>query len=102
MEMKIVARLLGRPNPNNPMMMMDQVLNFVGFDRQFKLKMEQEKDGKEDSKWKMLVKKVVSAKTISSLGLPKRKRAAAAGDTTSGDRIRSFRLQCVEPNGSVL
>ncbi|XP_023519117.1 BTB/POZ and TAZ domain-containing protein 1-like [Cucurbita pepo subsp. pepo] len=70
--------------------------------RQFKLKMEQEKDGKEDSKWKMLVKKVVSAKTISSLGLPKRKRAAAAGDTTSGDRIRSFRLQCVEPNGWVL
>lgn len=41
--------------------------------RQFKLKMAQEKK-KDDSRWRLLVKKVVSAKTISSLSLSKRKR----------------------------
>ncbi|KAL5544032.1 hypothetical protein UlMin_007816 [Ulmus minor] len=41
--------------------------------RQFKLKMQQEKR-KDDAKWKLLVKKVVAAKTISSLSLPQRKR----------------------------
>lgn len=70
--------------------------------RQFKQKMQQENNnGKEDAKWKLLVKKVLSAKTISSVCLPKRKRAAA-GDAMSADRIRSFRLQSVEQNRSRL
>ncbi|KAL2932624.1 BTB/POZ and TAZ domain-containing protein 2 [Bienertia sinuspersici] len=38
--------------------------------RQFKLKMQQEKKG-DDAKWRLLVRKVVSAKTISSLSLSK-------------------------------
>ncbi|KMS97248.1 hypothetical protein BVRB_7g176960 [Beta vulgaris subsp. vulgaris] len=38
--------------------------------RQFKLKMQQEKKG-DDAKWRLLVRKVVLAKTISSLSLPK-------------------------------
>lgn len=64
--------------------------------------MQQENNnGKEDAKWKLLVKKVLSAKTISSVCLPKRKRAAA-GDAMSADRIRSFRLQSVEQNRSRL
>ncbi|EXB94438.1 BTB/POZ and TAZ domain-containing protein 1 [Morus notabilis] len=41
--------------------------------RQFKLRMLQEKR-RDDSRWKLLVKKVVSAKTISSLSLSKRRR----------------------------
>ncbi|XP_038893905.1 BTB/POZ and TAZ domain-containing protein 1-like [Benincasa hispida] len=68
--------------------------------RQFKVKMQQENDGKEDPKWKLLVKKVLSAKTISSICLPKRKRAAA--DAMSADRIRSFRIQSVEQNRLLL
>ncbi|KAL2459564.1 BTB/POZ and TAZ domain-containing protein 1 [Forsythia ovata] len=41
--------------------------------RQFKLKVQQNRRG-DDSRWRLLVKKVVSVKTISSLSLPKRKR----------------------------
>ncbi|KZV34768.1 protein binding protein [Dorcoceras hygrometricum] len=41
--------------------------------RQFKLKVNQVRRGN-DAQWRLLVKKVVSAKTISSLSLPKRKR----------------------------
>ncbi|XP_034673762.1 BTB/POZ and TAZ domain-containing protein 1-like isoform X1 [Vitis riparia] len=41
--------------------------------RQFKLKAQQVKKG-EDARWKLLVRKVVSAKAMSSLSLPKRKR----------------------------
>ncbi|KAM2699555.1 hypothetical protein EV1_038416 [Malus domestica] len=64
--------------------------------RQFKLKMQQEKKT-DDARWKLLVKKVMSAKTLSSLSLPKRKREEELGEgrststiTTHG--IRSFRL----------
>ncbi|KAA0036064.1 hypothetical protein IC582_030057 [Cucumis melo] len=59
--------------------------------RQFKQKMKQENIEKEDAKWKLLVKKVLSAKTISSVCLPKRKRAVR--DAMSADCIKSFRLQ---------
>ncbi|XP_050225508.1 BTB/POZ and TAZ domain-containing protein 1 [Mercurialis annua] len=55
--------------------------------RQNKLKMKQEKKG-DDSLWKLLVRKVVSARVISSLSLPKRKREDALQDLT----IRSFKL----------
>ncbi|CAI9767356.1 unnamed protein product [Fraxinus pennsylvanica] len=41
--------------------------------RQFKLKVQQNRRG-DDARWRLLVRKVVSAKTISSLSLPKRKR----------------------------
>ncbi|XP_022137707.1 BTB/POZ and TAZ domain-containing protein 1-like [Momordica charantia] len=54
--------------------------------RQFKVRMQQEKR-KHDAMWKLLVNKVVSAKTISSLSLPKRKADADA------DAIRTFGLQ---------
>ncbi|GMY15007.1 BTB/POZ and TAZ domain-containing protein 1 [Fagus crenata] len=57
--------------------------------RQFKLKMQQE-NKKDDARWKLLVRKVVSAKAISSLSLPKRKRDDL--HETSNDGIRSFRL----------
>ncbi|KAF3438646.1 hypothetical protein FNV43_RR21410 [Rhamnella rubrinervis] len=54
--------------------------------RQFKLRLVQEKK-KDDARWKLLVRKVVSAKAISSLSQPKRKRVEELGDS-----IRSFRL----------
>jgi hypothetical protein len=57
--------------------------------RQFKLKMQQE-NKKDDARWKLLVRKVESAKAISSLSLPKRKRDDL--HETSNDGIRSFRL----------
>ncbi|CAA2967294.1 BTB/POZ and TAZ domain-containing protein 1-like [Olea europaea var. sylvestris] len=41
--------------------------------RQFKLKVQQNKRG-DDARWRLLVRKVASAKLISSLSLPKRKR----------------------------
>ncbi|KAI5665041.1 hypothetical protein M9H77_24364 [Catharanthus roseus] len=60
--------------------------------RQFKLKVLQEKKG-EDPRWKLLVKKVVSAKTISSLSLPKRKREEEPKmNLNNHPGIRSFRL----------
>ncbi|KAM5571840.1 BTB/POZ and TAZ domain-containing protein 1-like [Rosa sericea] len=63
--------------------------------RQFKLKLIHEKK-RDDARWKLLVRKVVSAKAISSLALAKRKREEdQLGETRShcGDHgIRSFRL----------
>ncbi|KAJ9163835.1 hypothetical protein P3X46_023463 [Hevea brasiliensis] len=43
--------------------------------RQFKLKMQQEKKG-DDALWRLLVRKVVSARVMSYLNLPKRQRGA--------------------------
>ncbi|XP_057473519.1 BTB/POZ and TAZ domain-containing protein 1-like [Actinidia eriantha] len=48
--------------------------------RQFKLKAQQEKKGTDDGRWRLLVRKVVSAKAISSISLPKRKREEEAGE----------------------
>jgi hypothetical protein len=50
----------------------------------------QQENKKDDARWKLLVRKVVSAKAISSLSLPKRKRDDL--HETSNDGIRSFRL----------
>ncbi|KAL6997065.1 hypothetical protein U1Q18_007187 [Sarracenia purpurea var. burkii] len=47
--------------------------------RQFKLKAQQEKKS-EDGRWRLLARKVVSAKAISSLSLPKRKRGGSKRD----------------------
>ncbi|KAA8542191.1 hypothetical protein F0562_023343 [Nyssa sinensis] len=58
--------------------------------RQFKLKVQQKKG--DDARWKLLVRKVVSAKAMSSLSLPKRKREEEANETTNHHGIRSFRL----------
>ena len=45
-------------------------------DRPIQMKMQQDKDkGKEDPRWKLLARKVASAKAMSSLTLPKRKRS---------------------------
>ncbi|KAG8652634.1 BTB/POZ and TAZ domain-containing protein 1 isoform X2 [Manihot esculenta] len=49
--------------------------------RQFKLKMQQEKKG-DDALWRLLVRKVVSARVMSSLNLPKRKKGATEGLNT--------------------
>ncbi|KAH7528307.1 BTB/POZ and TAZ domain-containing protein 1 [Ziziphus jujuba] len=59
--------------------------------RQFKLRMMQEKR-KDDARWKLLVRKVVSAKAISSLSLPKRKRDEELGGTMREHGFRSFKL----------
>ncbi|KAJ9677963.1 hypothetical protein PVL29_022753 [Vitis rotundifolia] len=60
--------------------------------RQFKLKAQQVKKG-EDARWKLLVRKVVSAKAMSSLSLPKRKREEEPRQTLDHRHgIRSFRL----------
>ena len=62
-------------------------------DRQFKLKAQGEKKG-EDSRWKLLVRKVVSANAMSSLSLPKRKREEEPKQTLDHRHgIRSFRLE---------
>ncbi|KAF5730908.1 putative protein binding protein [Tripterygium wilfordii] len=58
--------------------------------RQFKLKMLQEKKS-DDARWRLLVKKVVSAKAISSLSLPKRKREEMK-ETMEDQGIKNFRL----------
>lgn len=42
--------------------------------RQFKMKTQSVKKGKEVTRWKLLAKKVVAAKVISSVSLSKRKR----------------------------
>ncbi len=61
--------------------------------RQFKLKTQGEKKG-EDSRWKLLVRKVVSANAMSSLSLPKRKREEEPKQTLDHRHgIRSFRLE---------
>ncbi|KAG6573485.1 BTB/POZ and TAZ domain-containing protein 1 [Cucurbita argyrosperma subsp. argyrosperma] len=69
--------------------------------RQFKQKMQQE-NRKDDAKWKVLMKKVMAAKTISSLTFTKRKRPQLGGDTMSNAHIRSCRLETVEQNRSLL
>ncbi|KAK7347095.1 hypothetical protein VNO80_21622 [Phaseolus coccineus] len=63
----------------------------VPFCRQFQLKMQQEKR-KDDAKWKLLARKVTSAKVLSSLSLPKRKRDEEIGGTINNPGIRSFKL----------
>ncbi|XP_059644622.1 BTB/POZ and TAZ domain-containing protein 1-like [Cornus florida] len=60
--------------------------------RQFKLKVQQEKKKGDDARWRLLVRKVVSAKAISSLSLPKRKREEETRETTNHHGIRSFQL----------
>ncbi|XP_059657225.1 BTB/POZ and TAZ domain-containing protein 1-like [Cornus florida] len=62
--------------------------------RQFKLKVQEEKKG-DDARWKLLVRKVVSAKAISSLSQTKRKRDEETKETTINHHhhgIRSFKL----------
>jgi len=60
-------------------------------DRQFQLRMQQEKR-KDDAKWKLLARKVASAKVMSSLSLPKRKRDEETRVTMDNPGIRSFKL----------
>ncbi|XP_030542157.1 BTB/POZ and TAZ domain-containing protein 1-like [Rhodamnia argentea] len=59
--------------------------------RQFKLRMHQEKR-KDDARWKLLAKKVISAKVLSSLSQPKRKRAEEPREEVRDCDIRSMRL----------
>ncbi|XAR67958.1 hypothetical protein NMG60_11002917 [Bertholletia excelsa] len=59
--------------------------------RQFKLKAQQERKGN-DARWKLLVRKVVSAKAISYLSQPKRKREEEPREITDHHAIRSFTL----------
>ncbi|KHN10463.1 BTB/POZ and TAZ domain-containing protein 2 [Glycine soja] len=59
--------------------------------RQFQLRMQQEKR-KDDAKWKLLARKVASAKVMSSLSLPKRKRDEETRVTMDNPGIRSFKL----------
>ncbi|QCD80984.1 BTB/POZ and TAZ domain-containing protein 1-like [Vigna unguiculata] len=63
----------------------------VPFCRQFQLKMQEEKR-KDDAKWKLLARKVASAKVMSSLSLPKRKRDEEIRGTINNPGIRSFKL----------
>ncbi|KAE8684013.1 BTB and TAZ domain protein 2 isoform 2 [Hibiscus syriacus] len=60
--------------------------------RQFKLKVQQKLG--DDAKWKLLVNKVVSAKAMSSLFLPKRKREEELKETTgsTAQALKTFRL----------
>ncbi|KAM7483401.1 hypothetical protein LguiB_007984 [Lonicera macranthoides] len=60
--------------------------------RQFKLKAQQEKKGDDAARWKLLVKKVMSAKAISSLSMPKRKREEEPIETINSHEIRSLKL----------
>ncbi|KAJ1391924.1 Zinc finger, TAZ-type [Sesbania bispinosa] len=60
--------------------------------RQFQLRMQQEKR-KDDSRWKLLAKKVASARVMSSLSLPKRKRDEETRVAINNPGIRSFNLQ---------
>ncbi|XP_030940000.1 BTB/POZ and TAZ domain-containing protein 1-like [Quercus lobata] len=61
--------------------------------RQFKLRMQQD-NKKDDARWRLLVRKVVSAKAMSSLSLPKRKREELqeTNNNNNNHGIRSFRL----------
>jgi len=60
--------------------------------RQFKLRMQQD-NKKDDARWRLLVRKVVSAKAMSSLSLPKRKREELQETNNNNNHgIRSFRL----------
>ncbi|KAJ9676792.1 hypothetical protein PVL29_022014 [Vitis rotundifolia] len=85
-EMAAVTALLRRRHSRLP------VDRRRGRRRQFKLKAQQVKKG-EDARWKLLVRKVVSAKAMSSLTLPKRKREEEPRQTVDHRHgIRSFRL----------
>ncbi|KAK7330577.1 hypothetical protein VNO77_24772 [Canavalia gladiata] len=59
--------------------------------RQFQLRMHQEKR-KDDQRWKLLARKVASAKVMSSLSLPKRKRDEETRVAINNPGIRSFKL----------
>ncbi|XP_057804158.1 BTB/POZ and TAZ domain-containing protein 1-like [Salvia miltiorrhiza] len=59
--------------------------------RQFKLKAQQDRRVN-DARWRLLVKKVVSARTISSLSLPKRKGVDEPRIVLHPHRVRSFRV----------
>lgn len=63
-------------------------------DRQMQLKMQHEKR-KDDARWKLLARKVASARVISSLSLPKRKRDEEIKVTIDNSGIRSFELHWV-------
>ncbi|KAL2321730.1 hypothetical protein Fmac_026109 [Flemingia macrophylla] len=63
----------------------------VPFCRQFQLKMQQE-EMKDDPRWKLLARKVASAKVMSSLSLPKRKRDEEMRVTINNPGIRSYKL----------
>lgn len=64
---------------------------FCECDRQFKLKAQHQKMG-DDAKWKILVRKVLSAKALSSLSLPKRKREdQELRETMGGHILKTFR-----------
>ncbi|KAK1387691.1 BTB/POZ and TAZ domain-containing protein 2 [Heracleum sosnowskyi] len=56
---------------------------------QFKLKMRLSRTGNESTRWKLLVRKVVSAKAITSLSMPKRKRE---DEPRVNSGIRTFQL----------
>ena len=64
--------------------------------RQFKLKSQSDKKGEDVTRWKLLAKKVVSAKVISSLSVSKRKREQEPRgmDMHNGDHFgtRSFTI----------
>ncbi|XP_061340654.1 BTB/POZ and TAZ domain-containing protein 2-like [Gastrolobium bilobum] len=60
--------------------------------RQIQLRMQQGKR-KDDARWKLLARKVASAKVMSSLSLPKRKRDEEMRVTINNPGIRSFELQ---------
>ncbi|CAL0306767.1 unnamed protein product [Lupinus luteus] len=60
--------------------------------RQIQLKMQQEKR-KDDPRWKLLAKKVASAKVICSLSFPKRKRDEHIRVMINNPEIRTFELQ---------
>lgn len=62
-------------------------------DRQFKSKAQQQKMG-DDAKWELLVRKVLSAKAMSSLSLPKRKREDELRETMGGGGhvLKTFRF----------
>ncbi|WCJ36179.1 BTB and TAZ domain protein 1 [Euphorbia peplus] len=60
--------------------------------RQFKLKMQVEKKS-DDQLWKVLVKKVISARVMCSLSLPKRRKEEQVNERMQQDHgIRTFRL----------
>ncbi|TKY55289.1 BTB/POZ and TAZ domain-containing protein 2 [Spatholobus suberectus] len=63
----------------------------VPFCRQFQLSMQQ-KTRKDDPRWKLLARKVASAKVMSSLSLPKRKRDEEMRVTINNPGIRSYKL----------
>ncbi|GAA0138617.1 hypothetical protein LIER_00328 [Lithospermum erythrorhizon] len=60
--------------------------------RQFKSKMQQERLGEEETRWKLLVRRVISAKAISSLSLPKRKREDEPRIVMYQNGLRGLRL----------